>query len=94
MHSDLVELPVEWFDIPDDDPDQAANNDLGPTPADDLDYSPWWDTEREWIEPHPVMDGYTCSTGYRHVRRQRSPVDAVGLANCPVPRSTGLASYA
>lgn len=75
-----IELPVDWFDQADDDPWQPSNNDDVPTPEHWADYSPWWDNEREWIEPHPDMLGYRCSAGWRHVAYQRAPVPMVGLA--------------
>lgn len=56
---------------------EPSNNDLGPTPPDFDDYPPIWDTEREWVYPHPLMEGHTCSKGWRHVAYQRRPVESV-----------------
>jgi len=70
---DRLELPVDWFDSP-EPPDIVTNNDLDPTPCDPDDYAPFWDTAREWIEPHPDMEGYRCSSGWLHVAYPKSPV--------------------
>ncbi len=70
----LIELPIDWFDSPEESATPLTNNDLDPTPLDPGDYSPFWDTEREWIEPHPLMEGYRCSTGWLHVAYQKAPV--------------------
>lgn len=59
---------------------EPSNNDLEPTEPEPGDYAPFWDDEREWIEPHPDMMGYRCSAGWDHVPRQRRWVDPVGLA--------------
>ena len=69
----MIELPVDWFDSPEPS-DPITNNDLDPTPLDPGDYAPFWDIEREWIEPHPDMEGYRCSTGWHHVAYQKPPV--------------------
>lgn len=76
----MIDIPVDWFDQVDDDPWQPSNNDLDPTAEHWADYSPWWDTEREWIEPHPDMQGRRCSAGWHHVTYQRAPVNPIGLA--------------
>lgn len=83
--SDLIELPVDWFDSPEPQ-EMFTDNDLEPTGSHPDDYrgpSLWV----EW-EPYPDMHGVTCSTGFTHEPRRwkRPPVSPVGIANVPVPR--------
>ena len=89
----MTEIPVDWFDAPDDLADDITNNDLEPTEQGWDDYSAFWDTAREWIYPHPLMEGYTCSRGVRHVERQKPWADPVGMTLLPVRRAQDLATY-
>lgn len=81
MRSDLMHCLHEWDSFSLWSP---TNNDLGPTPVDDDDYSPWWDTEQEWVYPHPDMEGTVCSGGWQHEPFQHAVVESVGLARLPL----------
>lgn len=59
---------------------EPTNNDLEPSEGHWADYAAFWDVGREWVHPHPDMEGYVCSNGFAHVAYQRSPVAPVGLA--------------
>lgn len=89
----LMERLRDWDSFTEWEP---ANNDLDPTESDPLDYAPFWDTEPEWWYPHPDMDGYTCSTGFRHVARPVLSSPPVGLAriqDLPLASIRGAAGY-
>jgi hypothetical protein len=60
---------------------ESANNDLDPTEPDPFDYHNWW-SGGWWVEPHPDMEGYTCSAGISHETYWYRPVPTapVGLA--------------
>ena len=83
--TDLLELPVDWFDAP-EPPEMFTNNDLDPTEPHPADYQ----GPSMWVEdiPHPDMEGTVCSSGIRHEYRRwkRKPVEAIGLAGLPVPK--------
>ncbi len=74
----LIERLHDWDSFTEWEP---ANNDLDPTEPGPLDYRNWW-SGGWWEEPHPDMEGYTCSAGVTHETRwyRPPPTEPVGLA--------------